>query len=83
MAAKILPGTSAELGSTAALLADIGLLLPGVRNEHAPIDSDPGVRGPGHTGGAYLLGLWGLPMPIVEAVAFQRTPARSTPAVSG
>jgi HD-like signal output (HDOD) protein/CheY-like chemotaxis protein len=79
MAAKILPGTSAELGSTAALLADIGLLLPGVRNEHAPIDSDPGVTPvAGHTeAGAYLLGLWGLPMPIVEAVAFQRTPARS------
>ncbi|WP_234880556.1 sodium/proton-translocating pyrophosphatase, partial [Xanthomonas perforans] len=28
LAAKVLPPTSAELGSTAALLADIGLLLP-------------------------------------------------------
>ena len=26
---------------------------------------------------AYLLGLWGLPAPIVEAVAFHHTPARS------
>ncbi len=77
MAAKILPGASADLGSTAALLADIGLLLPGVRNEHEPAGSDAVAAG--HTeAGAYLLGLWGLPMPIVEAVAFQRTPARSS-----
>jgi HD-like signal output (HDOD) protein len=27
--------------------------------------------------GAYLLGLWGLPAPIVEAVAFHHTPSRS------
>jgi len=34
---------------------------------------------PGHTeAGAYLLGLWGLPMPIVEAVAFHRQPQRSS-----
>ena len=26
--------------------------------------------------GAYLLGLWGLPMPIVEAVAYQRRPGQ-------
>ena len=26
--------------------------------------------------GAYLLGLWGLPMPIIEAVAFQLSPQR-------
>lgn len=27
--------------------------------------------------GAYLLGLWGLPNPIVEAVAFHHSPSRS------
>ena len=27
--------------------------------------------------GAWLLGLWGLPMPIVEGVAFHRQPGRS------
>ena len=27
--------------------------------------------------GAYLLGLWGLPVPIVEAVAFHHTPGNS------
>jgi HD-like signal output (HDOD) protein/CheY-like chemotaxis protein len=78
--ASMLPESSAQLGSTAALLADIGLLLPGVRNEHQPpaADAPPDDR-PGHTeAGAYLLGLWGLPMPIVEAVAFHRQPQRSS-----
>ncbi|KRG71006.1 HDOD domain-containing protein [Pseudoxanthomonas dokdonensis] len=80
LAAKILPHTSSELGATAALLADIGLLLPGVRNERDAVVSgaQPDER-PGHTeAGAYLLGLWGLPMPIVEAVAFHRQPQRSS-----
>ncbi len=31
--------------------------------------------------GAYLLGTWGLPIPIVEAVAFHHTPAAAKPAV--
>lgn len=78
LAAKILPSTSAELGSTASLLADIGLLLPGVRDERAgPVDDQD--ERPGHSeAGAYLLGLWGLPMPIIEAVAFQRHPQSSS-----
>jgi HD-like signal output (HDOD) protein len=76
LAAKMLPAASAELGATAALLADIGLLLTGVRDERAP--AEPGDDRPGHAeAGAYLLGLWGLPMPIIEAVAFQLQPARS------
>lgn len=76
LAAKLLPESSAELGATAALLADIGLLLPGVRNERTEADNDD-LR-PGHSeAGAYLLGLWGLPMPIIEAVAFHLQPQRS------
>nr|WP_022972131.1 HDOD domain-containing protein [Xanthomonas maliensis] len=77
LASKVLPPTSAELGATAALLADIGLLLPGVRDEREPVeDGDDRL---GHTeAGAYLLGLWGLPMPIIEAVAFHRHPQRSS-----
>jgi HD-like signal output (HDOD) protein len=79
LAARILPRASSELGATAALLADIGLLLPGVRDERqANMDQGADLR-PGHTeAGAYLLGLWGLPMPIVEAVAFHRHPQRSS-----
>ncbi len=80
LARRMLPESSAELGATAALLADIGLLLPGVRDERcdAPADDDLDAGAPGHAeAGAYLLGLWGLPMPIIEAVAFQRKPSRS------
>ncbi|HBK47578.1 MAG TPA: hypothetical protein DDZ67_14320 [Xanthomonadaceae bacterium] len=77
IASKVLPASSAELGATAALLAHIGLLLPGVRDEREP--AQPGDDRPGHTeAGAYLLGLWGLPMPIIEAVAFHRHPQRSS-----
>lgn len=78
LAARLLPASSAELGSTAALLADIGLLLPGVRNERSPAHHGDDDNRPGHAeAGAYLLGLWGLPMPIIEAVAFHLDPQRS------
>ncbi len=78
LARRMLPESSAELGATAALLADIGLLLPGVRDERQPPAEGADAR-PGHAeAGAYLLGLWGLPMPIIEAVAFHRRPSRSS-----
>ncbi|MET0288108.1 MAG: HDOD domain-containing protein [Pseudoxanthomonas sp.] len=79
LARRMLPESSAELGATAALLADIGLLLPGVRNEYETPAAAEGDDRPAHTeAGAYLLGLWGLPMPIIEAVAFHRQPQRSS-----
>ncbi|MFC6841071.1 HDOD domain-containing protein [Xanthomonas theicola] len=79
LASKMLPASSAELGATAALLADIGLLLPGIRNEREPVADEGDNERPGHAeAGAYLLGLWGLPMPIIEAVAFHRQPQRSS-----
>src|SRR5690606_7397918 len=54
--------------ATAGLLAEVGRLLP---------PPGEGAPAPDHTeAGAYLLGLWGLPMPIVEAVAFHRQPGR-------
>ncbi|PJJ98721.1 hypothetical protein CO641_08620 [Lysobacteraceae bacterium NML91-0213] len=83
LARRLLPESSAELGATAALLADIGLLLPGVHDGRSVADAAcegaPDGDAPlGHAeAGAYLLGLWGLPMPIIEAVAFQRAPARA------
>lgn len=78
LASRLLPASSAELGATAALLADIGLLLPNVRNERTEPAQDGDER-PGHAeAGAYLLGVWGLPMPIIEAVAFHLQPQRST-----
>lgn len=75
LASRMLPPASAELGATAALLADIGMLLPGVVDQRQPHQSTDAL---GHAdAGAYLLGLWGLPMPIIEAVAFQLQPGRS------
>jgi HD-like signal output (HDOD) protein/CheY-like chemotaxis protein len=70
LAARLLGGSSAELAATAGLLAEVGRLLPGVRTR----DDEPGAHYA--EAGAYLLGLWGLPMPIVEAVAYHRAPSR-------
>ncbi|MGY0799227.1 HDOD domain-containing protein [Lysobacter sp. A286] len=84
LARKLLAGPSAELAATAGLLAEVGLLLPGIGGEVAPdlesepdVDMDIRIASPGYAeAGAYLLGLWGLPMPIVEAVAHQSRPRR-------
>jgi len=60
----------------AALLAEVGLLLPQIQRLCEAADSD-GQRFPSHAEvGAYLLGLWGLPWAIVEAVAHHLQPAR-------
>ncbi len=69
LAGKLLAGPSADLAATAGLLAEVGLLLP------KSAELDPATT-PYSTTGAYLLGLWGLPGPIVEAVAFHDRPAR-------
>lgn len=71
LAAKLLSGPSAELAATAGLLAEVGKLLPGV-DRGGPDDAGPHYA----EAGAYLLGLWGLPMPIVEAVAWHHRPGR-------
>lgn len=77
---------------TAALLHDIGKLvlaqnLPTLcqeamtrahENEVAHLETEREVFGATHGEvGAYLLGLWGLPDPIVEAVAFHHQPAKA------
>ena len=78
LAAQLLSDASADLAATACLLAEVGKLLPGV-NTAEPGEAPSGDScGPSHAeAGAYLLGLWGLPLPIVEAVANQHRPARS------
>lgn len=59
--------------STAALLARVGLLL----ESSEPRDLRDEDEFPSYAElGAYLLGLWGLPVPIIEAVANHRAPGR-------
>lgn len=79
----------------AGLLHEIGLLVlaqecPGLVDRAAELahqrgcplaDAEREVIGATHAElGAYLLGIWGLPFPVVEAVAYHQTPARVTQA---
>ena len=66
LAGQVLPGTGASVAATAGLLAEVGRLLP----------QDGLGEVPHNVAGAYLLGLWGLPAPIIEAVACYRTPGQ-------
>lgn len=73
----------AESALTAALLADIGMLLPGIEAHcHAAALHGEGTFGHAEVG-AYLLGLWGLPAQIVEAVAFHHAPQKIPQATFG
>jgi HD-like signal output (HDOD) protein len=57
-------------------LPGIGDVDPAAASEDGA-DPDIVAASPGHAeAGAYLLGLWGLPTPIVEAVAHQSRPRR-------
>ncbi|MBU0601645.1 MAG: HDOD domain-containing protein [Gammaproteobacteria bacterium] len=77
LAGRLTTGKRGE-AETAALLARIGLLIPDLREDtllDARTDCDTPLQA---AVGAYLLGLWGLPMGIVEAVARHLQPARAT-----
>lgn len=74
LAARIASGSDRESARTAALLSYAGGLVPGVEalcaaqaghSARPPVPEDVG---------AYLLGLWGLPPLIVEAVAYHARP---------
>ncbi|HZH44348.1 MAG TPA: HDOD domain-containing protein [Lysobacter sp.] len=69
LASRLLGGSCAELAATASLLSEVGRLLPSTRAGGA----EPHYAATG----AYLLGLWGLPMAIVEGVAHHHQPQRS------
>ena len=89
LAGRLLAGPSAELATTAGLLAEVGRLLPDTGGDEPVAEgsgadaTDEAAEGDAEAdqrhaaAGAYLLGLWGLPDPIVEAVAFQYGPRRT------
>lgn len=66
-------------GITAALLAEVGLLVRGIDAYCLEAEA----RGEGHFRypevGAYLLGIWGLPMTVIDAVAYHQAPMRAKP----
>ncbi|MHC9086436.1 HDOD domain-containing protein [Luteimonas sp. RIT-PG2_3] len=68
LAAQLLPGSGSGLAATAGLLSEVGLLMP---PEVRSADVPHGIAG------AYLLGMWGLPEPIVAAVAYHAAPGRA------
>ncbi len=87
-----LPGKHADHAATAALLHDVGLLALATAAPKALDDPRLAARGPGaacieaerqawgtdHAAiGAFLLGLWGLPAPIVQAVAMHHRPSEA------
>ncbi|SEK49225.1 HD-like signal output (HDOD) domain, no enzymatic activity [Pseudoxanthomonas sp. GM95] len=73
LSAQLLPGASVGLAGTAGLLSQVGMLLPPMQVERdgEQVSLSHGIAG------AYLLGLWGLPAPIVEAVAHHQQPAQA------
>ncbi|MEI7375270.1 HDOD domain-containing protein [Dickeya chrysanthemi] len=66
------------LEATAALLANIALLIPELREPDYQTATTRGNTSIHATVSAYLLALWGLPMDVVEAVACHRQPSRSS-----
>src|SRR5690606_3006619 len=83
LAGRLLAGPSAELAIIAGLLAAVGRLLPDTGGDEAAAGSGAAGRAAPAAGrrhaaaGAYLLGLWGRPDPIVGAVACQYGPRRT------
>jgi HD-like signal output (HDOD) protein/ActR/RegA family two-component response regulator len=89
IARRLAPGPEAQLAFTAGLLADVGKMVLAIClperfaeivracQAGAPVlQAERAAVGFGHPEiGAYVLGLWGLPTSIVEAVAFHHAPA--------
>jgi HD-like signal output (HDOD) protein len=74
-----LPSVKADEAFLAGLLHDVGKVV--VAAACSPARGDTGdcidMRSHHAEVGGYLLGLWGFPIPIVEAVAFHHTPGRA------
>ncbi len=93
LAKEMLTGEQAQQAFTAALLHDVGHVVLSIcvpdlydqviersQSEHRPLhEVEQEMLNLTHAeAGAYLLGIWGLPFPIVEAVAFHHNPATGT-----
>jgi HD-like signal output (HDOD) protein/ActR/RegA family two-component response regulator len=93
IARRLSSGAQAQQAFTAALLADAGKLVLAIcvparfaevvracKAGTPVLEAERSVFGFTHAEvGAYVLGLWGLPSTIVEAVAFHHTPGESRP----
>jgi HD-like signal output (HDOD) protein len=93
IARRLSPGAQAQPAFTAALLADTGKLVLAIcvparfvevvracKAGTPVLEAERAVFGFTHAEvGAYVLGLWGLPSAIVEAVAFHHAPGESRP----
>jgi HD-like signal output (HDOD) protein/CheY-like chemotaxis protein len=77
-ASKLAARIAGERAATAALLANIALLIPELRTTRDEATTEQGDIALRAAISAYLLALWGLPMDIVEAVAGHVQPSRST-----
>lgn len=60
---KILNGESSAMAGTASLLCEVGKVISEDEKNYDKV-------------GAWLLGFWGFPLPIIEAVAFHRMPRK-------
>lgn len=67
-----------SVAQAAALLANVAQLIPEMRKPHAEAESSDNTTTLNAVVSAYLLSLWGLPIDIVEAVAYHATPSRAT-----
>lgn len=79
IAAEAAPRLPASQAGSAALLADVGRLLPQALLEQAALSGRWSRLPPASLLGACLLALWGLPMELVEAVAYRHAPAQVDP----
>ncbi len=61
---KILRGESSAMAGTASLLCEVGKIISEDEKNY-------------EKAGAWLLGFWGFPLPIIEAVAFHRAPRKT------
>ncbi len=80
IARELAPPALRDLAFVAGLLHDVGrIVLAGLDSAASALAAELAVEPPQL--GAHLLGMWGLPCEIVEAIACYRTPCSAAPAI--